>query len=141
MQVTNTYNLPYEKVGENEPVCIADEAPFEIPESWEWVRLSDLCTIVNGFTPLRINPEFWNNGTVSWFTVEDIHSQGRRITHTSQYITQSALGKNTIRVLPPKTVLLCCTASVGEYAITEIPLTTNQQFNGLVIKEQWQEYY
>ena len=37
-------------------------------------------------------------------------------------------------MLPAKTVLLCCTASVGEYAITEIPLTTNQQFNGLVIK-------
>ena len=31
-------NLPYEKVGKNELVCIADEVPFEIPESWEWVR-------------------------------------------------------------------------------------------------------
>ena len=35
-------NLPYEKVGKNEPVCIADEVPFEIPESWEWVRLSKI---------------------------------------------------------------------------------------------------
>ena len=33
-------NLPYEKVGKNEPVCIADEVPFDIPDSWEWVRLS-----------------------------------------------------------------------------------------------------
>ena len=31
--------MPYEKVGKNEPVCIADEVPFEIPESWEWVTL------------------------------------------------------------------------------------------------------
>ena len=35
-------NLPYEKVSKNEPVCIADEVPFEIPESWEWVRLGEL---------------------------------------------------------------------------------------------------
>ena len=35
-------NLPYEKIGKNEPVCIADEVPFEIPESWEWVRLGEL---------------------------------------------------------------------------------------------------
>ncbi|CDB01371.1 type I restriction-modification system S subunit family protein [Lachnospiraceae bacterium CAG:215] len=35
-------NLPYEKVGKNEPVCIADEVPFEIPDSWEWVRLKNL---------------------------------------------------------------------------------------------------
>ena len=32
-------NLPYEKIGKNEPVCIADDVPFEIPESWEWVTL------------------------------------------------------------------------------------------------------
>ena len=42
-------NLPYEKVGNNEPVCIADEVPFEIPESWEWVRLANICTkLVDG---------------------------------------------------------------------------------------------
>ena len=35
-------NLPYEKIGKNEPVCIADEVPFEIPESWEWVRLGNI---------------------------------------------------------------------------------------------------
>ena len=34
-------NLPYEKVGKNDPVCIANEVPFEIPESWEWVRLGE----------------------------------------------------------------------------------------------------
>ena len=34
-------NFPYEKIGKNEPVCIADEVPFEIPESWEWVRLGN----------------------------------------------------------------------------------------------------
>ena len=41
-------NLPYEKVGKNEPVCIADEVPFEIPESWEWVRISSIGSIVRG---------------------------------------------------------------------------------------------
>ena len=35
-------NLPYEKIGKNEPICIADEVPFEIPESWEWVRLKSI---------------------------------------------------------------------------------------------------
>ena len=35
-------NLPYEKVGKSEPVCIEDEVPFDIPESWEWVRLGEI---------------------------------------------------------------------------------------------------
>ena len=28
---------------ESEPVCIDDEIPFEIPDSWEWCRLGSLC--------------------------------------------------------------------------------------------------
>ena len=35
-------NRHYEKVGDSEPVCIEDELPFEIPESWEWVRLPQI---------------------------------------------------------------------------------------------------
>ena len=40
--------MPYEKIGKNEPVCIADEVPFEIPDSWEWVRISSIGSIVRG---------------------------------------------------------------------------------------------
>ncbi len=35
-----THNLPYEKIGKNDPVCIADEVPCDIPDTWEWTRLS-----------------------------------------------------------------------------------------------------
>ena len=41
-------NLPYEKVGKNEPVCIADEVPFDIPDSWEWVRLGSIASVLGG---------------------------------------------------------------------------------------------
>ncbi|OUQ13215.1 hypothetical protein B5E84_17745 [Lachnoclostridium sp. An14] len=44
-------NLPYEQVGKNEPVCIADEVPFEIPETWEWVRLSKIVYNRGQMTP------------------------------------------------------------------------------------------
>ena len=45
--------MPYEKVGKNEPVCIADEVPFEIPESWEWVRLSKIVYNRGQMTPAK----------------------------------------------------------------------------------------
>ena len=37
--------MPYEKVGKNKPVCIADEVPFDIPESWEWTRIGNVFQI------------------------------------------------------------------------------------------------
>lgn len=40
--------MPYEKVGKNEPVCIADEVPFDIPDSWEWVRLGSVLNVKGG---------------------------------------------------------------------------------------------
>ena len=41
------------------PPITEDEIPYELPQGWEWVRLGEICSIINGFTPLRTNPEFW----------------------------------------------------------------------------------
>lgn len=112
----------------------------EIPQNWMTVKLKDIVDIINGFTPLKSNDEFWNKDEINWFTVDDIWEQGRIIYNTKKYITKKALGNSTQRLLPINTVLLCCTASVGEYALTKIPLTTNQQFNGLVVKDELKEF-
>jgi type I restriction enzyme M protein len=108
-------------------------------EDIEFVMLGNTCDIFNGSTPLRENKNFWENGTIPWFTVDDIREQGRKIIHTRQKITKEALQKTSVKLLPKKSVLLCCTASVGEYAFAEIELTTNQQFNGLVVKKEYED--
>ena len=117
------------------PEIAEEEKPFEIPESWMWCRLGSLCNIINGFTPSRSNPDFWN-GDIPWFTIDDVREQGRFISYTNQYIADKAISRNSQRIIPPDTVLLCCTASVGEYAYTKIALTTNQQFNALVVRNE-----
>ena len=38
-------NTPYEKIGD-EGRSLADEVPFDIPDSWEWVRLIDVCEYI-----------------------------------------------------------------------------------------------
>ena len=66
--------MPYEKIGRNEPVCIADEVPFDIPQSWEWVRFGMISTY--SYTKKKINaqnadPKMWE------LDLEDIEKGGR----------------------------------------------------------------
>ena len=125
-------NRYYEKIGKT-IVCIDEEIPFPIPNNWAWSRLSSMCSIVNGFTPLRSESKFWDCGTINWFTVEDIKNQGEIIYSTKQKITDEATSKE--RIVRAGSVLLCCTASVGQCALAKIDLTTNQQFNALTVKD------
>ena len=49
-------NLPYEKVGD-EVRSLADEVPFDIPNSWEWVRMGTVIELQSGqdMTPDKYN--------------------------------------------------------------------------------------
>ena len=103
-------NLPYEKVGKNEPVCITDEVPFEIPESWEWVRLGSIFSIEMGQSP--------SGNTVSENNTGIEFHQGK-VFFGDKYINQS--GKYTsspTKYAPKDSVLLCVRAPVGKVNIT-----------------------
>lgn len=113
----------------------SSEKGIHVKGKWEKVELGELCDIRNGSTPSRTEPDYWEGGNIPWFTIEDIREQGRIITKTKQKITKKALEETSVKLLPESSVLLCCTASVGEFAFANIPLTTNQQFNGLIVKE------
>ena len=105
---------------------------------WPMITLGEVCDIFNGSTPSKKNIKYWDNGNIPWFTIQDIRGNGRIINVTQQKITKKALNETSVKLLPKNTVLLCCTASVGEYALSKIELTTNQQFNGLVIKGEYE---
>ena len=51
-----TDNTPYEKIGD-EVRSLADEVPFDIPDSWEWVRLGTVIELQSGqdMTPDKYN--------------------------------------------------------------------------------------
>lgn len=108
-----------------------------ISTNWNVLELGEICDIYNGSTPSRTEKDYWQAGNIPWFTINDIRNQGRIIHGTEQKITEKALKETSVKLLPQNTVLLCCTASVGEYAFAKIPLATNQQFNGLVIKQEY----
>lgn len=99
------------------------------------VKLGEIVDLLNGSTPLKTNKNYWEDGDVPWFTIDDLRKQGKYITRTDKFITSLGLKESSISLIPENAVLLCCTASVGAIAINKIPLTTNQQFNALIVKD------
>jgi type I restriction enzyme M protein len=135
--------VPKSKIAENGDYNLSGDryriATDYSKAKWEMVELGEVCDVFNGSTPKRTESQYWENGTIPWFTIDDIRKSGRIISSTQQKITQKGYKESSVKLLPKNTVLLCCTASVGEYAYSEIELTTNQQFNGLVVKKDFIE--
>ena len=119
-----TDNLPYEKVGKNEPVCIADEVSFEIPDTWEWVRLGSIGDWGSGATPSRSIPEYYG-GDIPWLKTGDLNDG--YIEYIPENISRLALEKTSVRLNPAGSVLIAMYgATIGKLGILTFPATTNQ---------------
>lgn len=106
------------------PPITDDEKPFEIPDSWKWVRLGEIGSWVSGATPSRSNPDYYN-GTIPWLKTGDLNDS--YITDTSEYITELALSKTSVRLNPIGSVLIAMYgATIGKIAILKTAVTTNQ---------------
>lgn len=106
------------------PPITDDEKPFEIPENWKWVRLGEIGSWASGATPSRSNPDYYN-GTIPWLKTGDLNDS--YITDTSEYITELALSKTSVRLNPIGSVLIAMYgATIGKIAILKTSATTNQ---------------
>ena len=123
-------NLPYEKVGKNDPVCIADEVPFEIPDSWEWCRISSLSTVVTkGTTPRGGNVSYLSEG-VGFLRAENVAGFDKLNKQDLKYIdneTHSGFLKRSI--LEKDDILITIAGTLGRTALVrknDLPLNANQ---------------
>ena len=83
-------NTPYEKIGNNDPVSIADEVPFEIPDTWEWVRLKDL--VVKEIKRGK-SPKYADRGSVFVFAQKCNVKQGGIDMSLAKYLDMNTFPK------------------------------------------------
>lgn len=101
-----------------------DEIPFDIPESWKWVKVGEIGSWGAGATPPRTNPAYYG-GTIPWLKTGDLNDG--LINEIPEFITDLALEKTSVRLNPVGSVLMAMYgATIGKLGILEIPATTNQ---------------
>ena len=114
-----------------ETVCIEDELPFKIPETWAWVRFNSLGTFVGGHTPSLADHANWEYGSVLWITSKDMKS--KYIVESGEKL--SPKGARELQLLPPETILMVTRSGILKHtfpvAIAKKPLTINQDQRAL----------
>ena len=118
-------NTPYEKIGD-EVRSLADEVPFDIPDSWEWVRFKDLVDYSMGKTPPRKETEYWSNGTLPWVSIADLVADGT-VTATKECVNSFA-AENTFKgkISKAGTLLMSFKLTVGKVSILGIDAFHNE---------------
>ena len=87
--------------------------------------------------------EKYFQGDIPWAIPTDITALGSAlyIDDTDTHISEEALGKSAARLLPTGTVLLTSRATIGETAISTVPMATNQGFANFLCKEMLLNIY
>src|SRR5690625_1892396 len=107
---------------------------------WKEVQLSLIANVIGGGTPSTSIEEYWN-GEIDWYSPTEI---GKQIyaTGSNKRITNLGLKKSSSTILPAhKTILFTSRAGIGDMAILAKDGATNQGFQSLVLKDNFDVYF
>ena len=110
---------------ESTPIA-EDEKPFEIPETWEWVRIKDIFTTTSGSTPLSSNPLYYN-GPINWTRTTDLNDSVLR--KCEKTITEKAFHECNLKIIPRESICIAMyggSGTIGKNALIDFDTTINQ---------------
>ena len=114
------------------------DIPFEIPESWEWVKLGDVCSFFGGGTPDKSNPKYWN-GSINWASVKDI--KGIELTDTVDKITEAGFEDSASSYAEKEDLILVTRINPGMCIQTKIKTAINQDLKVVKVPSQINKVY
>ncbi|MCU7796493.1 MAG: restriction endonuclease subunit S [Candidatus Thiodiazotropha sp. (ex Myrtea spinifera)] len=110
------------------PATSGEELPFEIPNTWEWARLPDVCNYMPGKTPSTKNPVYWSENAqgIPWVSIADMDHFGK-VTDTSKRVTQEAAEKVfKYEPIPAGSLLMSFKLTVGKIVVLDVDAYHNE---------------
>ena len=113
-----------EKGDDNSPY---QDVPYDIPESWNWVKLRNIGSITSGGTPKSSEPSYYG-GNITWITPADMGKQqnNKFFAKSSKKITELGLQKSSAQLISKNSIVYSSRAPIGHINIVTEDYTTNQ---------------
>lgn len=105
----------------------------------EWRALEEIFNIRNGYTPSKTKKEYWEEGTIPWFRMEDLRENGSILNDSLQKISQSAIKGG--KLFPENSIIIATSATIGEHALVTVPYLSNQRFTNLSLKTEYRNQF
>lgn len=102
-----------------------EDIPFDIPNTWSWVRFGNLVCYNMGKTPPRAESQWWGAG-VPWVSIADMPESGH-ILETKESVTHEAIhDKFSERISKAGTLIMSFKLTVGRVSILDIDAVHNE---------------
>ena len=101
--------------------------------------MGEVFDLKNGYTPSKSVKEYWENGSIPWFRMEDIRENGRILDSALQQISESAIKGG--KLFPANSIIMATSATIGEHALITVPFLANQRFTNLSLKPEFTDKF
>ena len=98
-----------------------------IPKNWSYKTLDEISEVTIGKTPPRKEQEWFSETEgIKWVSIKDLGNSGTYIFETSEYLTEEAVERFNVNLVPKDTVILSFKLTVGRISITTEDMVTNE---------------
>ena len=111
------------------PTIADDEKPFDIPDSWEWVRLGKIGIVTSGGTPRKVEKSYWEDADIPWITPAVMSKAQNSIIFDNDNvgkINQKGLSNSSAQLISANSIVVSSRAPIGYINIVPFAYTTNQ---------------
>lgn len=125
--------LDFSRVTFEKQISLTIKTTGVIQSKWPLEKLGDKVNVLIGGTPPRDMPAYFT-GQNLWVSIAEM--TGQTIRDTKEKITDEAIKKSNVKLIPAGTTLLSFKLSIGKTAIAGVPLYTNEAIAGLIPKDK-----
>lgn len=114
-----------------------------VPEGWEKGRADSFFNITIGKTPPRAEKQWFVKGDagVPWLSISDMGNARIYAFATSEALTQEAIKKHNMKVVPSGTIFVSFKLTVGRVSIATTDMCTNEAIAHFYIENDLQQAY